>query len=154
VLHVRIDVPPEVGALAAVAEGLTLLNVELMRIAEEKGMPDFPELYKSGVVYRREPPGREWWESASDLLGIAKDRSGDCEDLSAYRAAELRYYDDENASVLITQNPSGNFHCRVLREDGTVEDPSLILLRQESRATGVPIEDLQNKVTTDTRYAP
>ena len=46
-----------------------------------------PPLYKSGVYYQEEPPGQENWQSALDLL---KKGFGDCEDLAAYRVAELR----------------------------------------------------------------
>lgn len=153
-LHVRVDVPPIPEALEALAEGLVRLNMVLMAYAEDRGVP-IPELYESGVVYRREPEGREWWETASDMLQVAKDRSGDCEDLAAYRAAELRLYDGEDdAHVAIIRTSRGSFHCIVIREDGSEEDPSLTLLEIESEKTGVPMESLANLKTIDTRYTP
>jgi len=160
VLHVRVDIPPVAEMLEALAEGLVLLDVELMAYADERGI-ELPELYESGIVYRREPAGREWWETASDLLGLlcppnekcgVTDRSGDCEDLAAYRAAELRYFDGEHAVVRIGRTDRGNFHCVVERADGTFEDPSLRLLEIESEKTGIPMEQLADRVTTDTRY--
>jgi transglutaminase-like putative cysteine protease len=46
-----------------------------------------PALYSGRIRYRREPAGIENWQSAREtaLLGY-----GDCEDLVAYRVAELR----------------------------------------------------------------
>jgi hypothetical protein len=100
--------------------------------ADERGV-ELPPLYDSGIVYRREPKGREWWESAADLLGIAADLEGDCEDLAAYRVAELRYYEDEDAIVRVVRTTRGTFHAVVEREDGDIEDPSRIAVILERR---------------------
>lgn len=136
-MHVRIEIPPVPRFLEAVAEGLVLLNVELLRYAEEEGGLELPSLYESGVVYRREPRGREWWETATDLRGVISNRSGDCEDLAAARAAECRYYDgDEGACVRIMRTPRGSFHAVVQHGDGSIEDPSRILLDIERRKRG------------------
>jgi hypothetical protein len=129
-LHVRIMCPPIPEAIEGVAEGLVRLNVALMRFADERGV-SLPPLYESGIRYRREPRGREWWESAEDLLGVASKLSGDCEDLAAMRAAELRYWDGEPARVVIQRTARGTFHAVVERADGTIEDPSRILVEQE-----------------------
>jgi hypothetical protein len=129
-LHVRIKVPPVPQALEAVAEGLVRLNVWMFETADRSGV-ESPSLYESGVVYRREPRGREWWQSAADALGVVSERSGDCEDLAAYRAAELRVYEDDHAIVRVVPTKRGSFHAIVEREDGTLEDPSRILLNQE-----------------------
>lgn len=45
-----------------------------------------PLLYASGVRYEREPPGTEQWRAADRILA---DGFGDCEDLAAWRAAEI-----------------------------------------------------------------
>jgi len=130
VLHVRVNVPPIPAALEALAEGLVLLNVALFDEAERRG-GEIPELYESNVVYRREPPGREWWETAIDAIGLASKRSGDCEDLASYRAAELRFYDGEPARVKIIRTRRGSFHAVVERGDGSIEDPSRIAVELE-----------------------
>lgn len=134
-LHVRINVPPIPEAIEAVAEGLVRLNVALMRFGDERGV-ELPPLYDSGIVYRREPRGREWWETADDVAALATKRSGDCEDLAAYRAAELRYWDGELARVVIIRTRRRTFHAIVEREDGTLEDPSRILVEQEMERKG------------------
>lgn len=131
-LHVRMDIPPYPPFLEAAAEGLVLLNVALMQYAEDGGV-QVPALYESGVVYRREPPGREWWETALDLLSVASHRSGDCEDLAAYRAAELRHTgEDPGARVAIVETPRGSYHAIVEHGDGSYEDPSRVVLAIET----------------------
>ncbi len=151
-LHVRVDVPAIPSVLEALAEGLVLVNVALMEYAEERGV-ELPSLYETEIVYRREPPGREWWETASDLRGVVSDHSGDCEDLSGYRAAELRHTgEDPHARVIITPTQHNSLHARVERGDGSIEDPSWVLLNQESERTGEPITELARRFTTDTRY--
>lgn len=134
-LHVRINVPPVPACIEAMAEGLVRLNVELMRIADERGV-ELPPLYESGIVYRREAPGREWWESSLDMLGMAKVREGDCEDLANYRAAELRYFDGEQARTVIKRTERGSFHAVVERADGSIEDPSRICIMLERERKG------------------
>ena len=137
--------------LSALAEGLCLLNIELMAEADDGGV-QLPNLYESGIVYRREPEGREWWENANDLLHFVKDKSGDCEDLACYHAAWLRYYDGEDAHPIVVPTERGSFHCIVQREDGTLEDPSLECLHIESEKTGVPVQSLYKLTTIDRRY--
>jgi hypothetical protein len=87
-------------------------------------------MYTMGIKYRREPRGSEWWESATDILGVLADRTGDCEDLAALRAAELRLFEDEHACVKVVRTRRA-FHAVVLREDGSIEDPSRICIRLE-----------------------
>lgn len=132
-LHVRVNVPPVPEAIEALAEGLVRLNVWYMETADEHDVQT-PSLYACGVVYRREPMGREWWESAADALGVITHRSGDCEDLAAYRAAELRVFEgDEGARVRIVRTKRGSFHAIVQRGDGSFEDPSRICVALEAR---------------------
>ncbi len=153
-LHVRIDVPPIPELLEALAEGLVLLNVALMQHAADNGV-ELPPLYESGIVYRVEPRGREWWETAGDLVAVVHDRSGDCEDLACYRAAELRHTgEDPDAHCVIVPTARGSLHAIVGRGDGTIEDPSRVVIGIESERTGVPERDLAKRVTTDTRYPP
>jgi hypothetical protein len=145
-LHVRIDVPTTIPALEALTEGLVALNIELMQHASERGV-ELPFLYDSGVVYRAEPSGREWWESARDLLSVASQKTGDCEDVACYMVSWLRFYENEPARVHVIRNRRGNFHCLVQHADGSLEDPSAILLEMESDATGVPMRDLATRTT-------
>jgi hypothetical protein len=134
VLHVRVNVPPDPGALEALVEGVVRLNVWYLAVADDSGV-ELPPLYESGIVYRREPPGEEWWETVRDLRGLVSHRSGDCEDLAAARAAELRYFDEEHeARVRVVRTSRGTFHAVVQRADGSIEDPSRILVNIEREA--------------------
>jgi hypothetical protein len=131
-LHVRINVPPVPEALEALADGLVQLDEFYLRHALSRGL-EMPPLYESGIVYRREPKGREWWESAADLHSLVTQRSGDCEDLAALRSAELRVFEDDYARVKVVRTSRGTFHAIVEHEDGELEDPSRILVILERR---------------------
>lgn len=131
-LHVRVNVPPIPEAIEALAEGLVQLNEFYMEHALDNGI-ELPALYESGIVYRREPKGREWWEAASDILGLVDERSGDCEDLAAYRVAELRVFEGEDAVLRVIRTDRGTFHAVVERGNGEIEDPSRIAVMLERR---------------------
>jgi len=122
-VHLDIDSDPQL--LSAAIEGLVAANFVLM-----SRVPDaFPPLYQSGVVYRREERGHDDWLTADAVLHFGY---ADCEDLAAYRAAELRR-DGIPAMGIVLPNKHGNFHAQVLLPDGTIEDPSRILLALEAR---------------------
>jgi hypothetical protein len=125
-LRVSMDVPAEPAAIQCAVEGLAALSYYYMRIAEAGGAP-FPPLYKSGVVYRREPLGEEQWQHAQQTL---LRKQGDCEDLAAYRCAELRMA-GEMAIVAIKVTGPGTYHAVVQRADGTIEDPSRMCIALE-----------------------
>lgn len=115
------------GEVEAAAEGLTLVNVDQMRRRV------FPPLYSSGIRYKVERG--EQWQPAAALLA---NRSGDCEDLSAYRAAELRVSGvDPDARVTIYKSRPRVYHAVVRRGDGSLEDPSLRLGMKPHGAAGV-----------------
>ena len=83
-----------------------------------------PALYKSGTVYAREVIGRhsENWQTC---IQIARSKVGDCEDLAAYRVAELCEL-GEDAKIRLSLK-GRTWHVTVRRGDGRVEDPSRIL---------------------------
>ena len=137
-LHPRIDVPAVPEAIEAVAEGLVRLNEWFFNYAADHGVR-VPRLYQGGIKYRREPPGSEWWESAADILGVVAQRSGDCEDLAAWRVGELRVFEgDPDARLRVVTTPRGTFHAIVEHGDGTLEDPSRICVALERRRNEEP----------------
>lgn len=76
------------NALALGLDFLTKWNVELMQQRKAQGRP-LPPLYSAGCRYQREDydgPNPEDWR---DAVEVVRRRGGDCEDLAAYRAAEL-----------------------------------------------------------------
>jgi hypothetical protein len=128
--------------------GLTQINVwhfrrSLKQFAKGETGSVLPPLYTSGVVYREEEPGHEDW---LDVPAVLKQGYADCEDLAAYRAAELIVagFDVEpvikwqwiSRDLMIKQGypahklPSKGVwlvHCCVRWPDGRIEDPSKIL---------------------------
>lgn len=91
-----------------------------------------PRLYEAGIVYRREPlhkgSRRERWQTPWETLRLGH---GDCEDLAIYRTVELRRQGEIGAKVVVIRQNKALFHAVVRRADGTIEDPSKILMEQE-----------------------
>lgn len=84
-----------------------------------------PMLYRAGVRYRREAPGREVWQTVPYVLASGH---GDCEDLAAWRAAELVASGvDAAARPVLREVHHGYWHAVVRRGNGRVEDPSRVL---------------------------
>src|SRR5262245_10849474 len=93
---------------------LVLLNERALRRSA------LPPLYKSGVRYRPEGPGRDEWLQAPEAY---RRRFADCEDLSGWRAAELRVSgEDPGARADCAPNGRGGWHAIVVRGDGSIED--------------------------------
>jgi len=115
-------VPVRPAAFEAALEGLTRVNEKLMT-DPSLGGPSIPPLYSAGVRYKNEP--RDVWRHAAD---VSAEGWGDCEDLSAYRAAELRVSgEDPKAYVTTYESGPNRYHAVVARGDGTIEDPSRVL---------------------------
>lgn len=115
--------PVTIPAMQAAAEGLTRLNVAIMRAAKKNGVP-FAPLLLSGVRYKQEPHGFEMWDNCAVVLTRGW---GDCEDLAAWRAAELRLQGDRGAHVAVRPSRSGipgHYHAVVRTGSGKLEDPS------------------------------
>lgn len=120
-MRVTLDVPASSATLSAALEGLTALAYQTL----ERG--SFRPLYFSGVKYKPEPRigGRrkeEWWTPDR----IMKEGWGDCEDLAAWRAAELRQKGIP-ARAVAKRTGRKMFHAVVLWPNGTTEDPSRVL---------------------------
>lgn len=116
-LRVGFRIPASRAMIEGALEGLTRANVIVLR-----GL-NLPYLYSSGVAYRREPAGREDWLTADQTY---KRKFGDCEDLAAWRAAELRL-EGIPARAAVLRTGRRRFHAVVRWPDGTIEDPSIIL---------------------------
>lgn len=81
-MRIALHLPRYSGpAVNAALEGLVLANLEEQRDSFARSILD------GSVRYRREPIGREDWRTRSRVL---LDGYGDCEDLAAALAAELR----------------------------------------------------------------
>jgi hypothetical protein len=110
-------IPSSKAVYDAALEGLVRIDE---RIIEGGGVP---RLYDSGARYRRER--QDVWRHAGD---VAVEGYGDCEDLAAYRAAELRVSgEDPGAYAYTYETGPRRYHAVVGRSDGSMEDPSLAL---------------------------
>jgi hypothetical protein len=117
-----IHIPTSASFYQAAIEGLASLDEEILAVA------DFPPLYESGVHYRKELP--DTWRHIDDVFATGW---GDCEDLAAWRVAELRHSGvDPDAHVYVYRSGPRRYHAVVARGDGRIEDPSLKLGMQVS----------------------
>lgn len=88
--------------------------------------PHTPQLYASGVRYQKESPDSENYQDIPRTLEL---RTGDCEDLVAWRLAELQEA-GEDAHLVLREYRDGadtDFHVLLARANGEIEDPSRLL---------------------------
>jgi hypothetical protein len=122
--HVRVSMPffgrtdLQLGLDAATAWNIRALQTRPL-----------PGIYDAGVRYAREPMCRssrgqvgvcEEWLTAHEVIARGQ---GDCDDLGAWRAAELRLAGDADAHAIARPSAAG-WHIVVRHGDGTIEDPS------------------------------
>lgn len=84
----------------------------------------YPPLYASGVEYRSEASKDVW----KDVRAVYLDGYGDCEDLAAWRLAEL-WLGNTPARAVVTATSDGSrlTHILIELDGGRLEDPSKIL---------------------------
>jgi len=113
----RLDAP----GLAALLEALCSIDAAYLR-----RVPSTPALYAADVRYLAEPDRVELWRAIPVVLAY---RAGDCEDLVAWRCAELRVAGELATPVAERFDTRAGpvFHVRVRRGDGAIEDPSRVL---------------------------
>ena len=125
-LRVEFRVPIEDhGTLDACLEALVRQNIWQAKRIEAAGHR-VPLLYQTHVVYRRDPPRKEWFRSLARCLRTGW---GDCDDLAAWRAAEIRRGGGRAwARVRRTRNAT-LLHAVVVDKLGNIiEDPSEVLV--------------------------
>jgi hypothetical protein len=114
-----------VGELQSALNAWAGLAGEVLEDVARRGKP-LPPLFESGVVYRREKPGREVWQTPAQTY---RKLAGDCEDLATWRVAELRRA-GYPAKVRVKRGGFRLWHIYVRYFDGTRwvdEDPSKLL---------------------------
>lgn len=95
---------------------------------------DIPPLATAGVRYARERG--ESWLTPSQVIERGH---GDCEDLAAWRAAELRVSGvDPHARAVVYRSGPRTWHAVVERSDGSIEDPSVALGMRDDRPAEWP----------------
>lgn len=109
-------VPANQVAYLELLSGLVLANMVDIRIY------GLPSLYASNIRYARECDREEWLGAlAVNILG-----KGDCDDLVAYRVAELNLHGVESR-IKLRMVGENSYHWQVILQNGQIEDPSLIL---------------------------
>lgn len=113
-MRIVLDVPADPSLLRAATMGLVALNRKILQ------RQPLPLLYRSGVRYATEGMGEEQWRTADQVYqsGI-----GDCEDLTAWRVAELQLA-GVAAMPDIVRTGFRRYHARVRLPNGRIEDPS------------------------------
>ncbi len=107
---------------AAALQGVVGVNRLWLQEMRAAGTP-VPPLYKSGIVYKEEKN-----EAFCPIPAVQMRGWGDCDDLAAWRAAELNEAGETGARAVVRKSRSGvpgRWHAVVRRADGTEEDPSL-----------------------------
>lgn len=135
-MEARIDIP---DVLSYAGLDAALRGLEALAEAELLSQPFLP-LYESGVIYQREPRGQERWLTPSQVVARG---AADCEDLAAWRAAELRVSgEDPYAQAEVVQTSPLTWHAVVLRDGGWYEDPSAMLGMTSASGLVAPVSFL------------
>lgn len=104
--------------LAELLEALVQIDVVCFR--ED---PSLPGVYASGVYYKREPRGEEFWLS---VLALYRQGFGDCEDLASALTAEKRVREGRPVRAGFTWRKRSNggtlYHIIQENEAGALED--------------------------------
>lgn len=105
---------------------VTLLDaVARVGLIVEKELGPAPELYSSGVRFQPEPfdDGEHF-----DLPWAVLERGwGDCDDLTIWRRMELARRGEATKARVVWREDTRRYHAQIRREDGSWEDPSLML---------------------------
>ena len=124
-LHVAQNISLDPASLALAGRAWTLQCLLDLQQARSRGAA-LPPLARAGVRYKREPPGREFWQLPSETMRIG---SGDCEDLAGWAAAEICLALGDPHAAVVTFRRSGPhlWHATCRTRDGRTIDPSKML---------------------------
>ena len=118
-VHVRIALGTTPAQVRAAVLGLAGVSLVQMQEHAARGQR-LPALYGGTIRYEREPADQERWQTAEET---ASRGYGDCEDLAAYRVAELQAQ-GVPATIKIRVVRPDLWHVLVEHPNGQLEDPS------------------------------
>jgi hypothetical protein len=136
------------GRSPALNEQILYILLDALVAVDElvlRHVPGIPPLYKSGVFYKSEPLGVDacghGFEDWCDIIDVMKQGHADCEDLAAWRVAELRAHGVAARPYvrkprLLKHKRVLMYHIQVLLPDGRIEDPSRRLGMGQERRYG------------------
>jgi hypothetical protein len=115
-------VPWTVEGVRAACAALTTINLVLMRAVQAETGKRVPPLYATGVRYQRQRGPERFlpWPL------VLRRRTGDCDQLAAWRSAELQLQGIRARAVPYFAGPR-TMHVIVIYPDGRREDPSKLL---------------------------
>lgn len=119
---VRISATVAAGPRRGQSLGALLRAVHDLNVSWLRAHPRAPNLYESGVRYRREP--REMREDFATLPVVMRRGWGDCDDLAPALSAELEVRRGIAARPIVLAIRPGLWHCVVELPDGRRLDPS------------------------------
>ncbi len=114
----------------------------LKRAQKGEGVP-IPPLYASGVFYEEDPPGREDWRDCYTVLQRGK---GDCDNLVAWRVAELNAAGINAEPVIKYQQVPKNVMVRMGHPDAMVPDDGILMIHCSVRHPDGTIEDVSKNL--------
>ena len=140
----EIQRPVSVRQLNVLTRALCALNVDWLR-----RHPNAPTLKASGVRYRTQDIGFEFFKMVPEIIAAG---SGDCDQLAAWRAAEIRVRYGVRAMPEVVQISPRMFHAFVRFPNGRAEDISAHLgMRVPRRFVVAGRAKLANKIREKTR---
>lgn len=98
--------------------------------------PPLPPLYQTEVRYQEEPNSGSGFEQFDSPWQVFERGHGDCDDLVGWRLAELIARGVRGAKVDIVRGTgakSNRMHARLKLPNGATDDPSIRMLREESK---------------------
>lgn len=120
-MRITLEVPKSLELYQDALEGLTRINERMYRQARLEGKP-LPSILDAAARVRYVGEyGQEDWKHVGRLL---KELEGDCEDLSAARAGELRARGVAGARAVIRRITPTMTHAFVALPGDRYEDPS------------------------------
>ena len=120
-IDITFTLPWTLSGIRITCAALTTANRMLLRDWQRAGTP-VPALYQSGVRYRLLPgPERFSW-----IPIVLRRKTGDCDQLACWRAAELQEQGIDAVAVPIRRREN-LMHIVVKHPDGRIEDPSRVL---------------------------
>jgi hypothetical protein len=117
---IEVEVPWSLAGVRTALAAATVANVELMKEWKKQGRK-VPRLYQAGVKWKRQPP-----ERFSLFPTVLARGNGDCDQLAAWRAAELQLKGIKAKAIPRWVRPK-LMHVVVQLPSGRLEDPSRLL---------------------------